>query len=118
MEFTTFIRRPFKVEAVEVTRENIEEIAKDVGKIRHDDQDRPYIYVDRRIVPNVYNVWPGYWMTKMGDNVRFYSKKAFRNQFIESTPEIEELIPPIETLETPRLDQNISTPPEEDLVGS
>lgn len=89
MDFATFVRKPFTVEAVEVTTENIAEVAKLVGSLRQKDNGTPYIQVDRRLVPNVYRVYPGYWMTKMGDNIRCYSKRIFTEQFTESSEDIE-----------------------------
>ncbi len=89
MDFTTFVRKPFTVEAVEVTEENIAEIAEFVGTLRQKDDGTPYIHVDRRLIPNIYRVFPGFWMTKMDDSVRCYSKQIFKKQFIESTPDIE-----------------------------
>lgn len=79
--FQTFKRRPFEVDAVKVTRENIGEIAKYVGDLREKEDGTPYILVDRRIVPNIHRVYPGFWMTKMGDNVRCYSGRIFDEQF-------------------------------------
>lgn len=92
MTFTTFVRKPFAVEAVEVTVDNIAEIAKLVGDLREKDDGTPYIYVDRRLVPNIYRVYPGFWMTKMGDNVRCYSKQVFNKQFLATSDEIEAFI--------------------------
>ena len=86
--FEEFIRKPFTVEAVEVTTENIEELSELIGTMRHKEDGTPYIAVDRRLVPNVYRVYPGYWVTRMGDNIRCYSKKIFRDQFTESTEDI------------------------------
>lgn len=91
MEFTTFVRKPFIVEAVEITTDNIEEIAKLVGTLKSEG-DKPYIQVDRRLVPNVYKVHPGFWMTRMGDNIRCYSDHIFKAQFIEMLPEFGDLI--------------------------
>jgi hypothetical protein len=88
MEFTTFVRKPFIVEAVEVTNENIAEVAKYVGDLREKDDGTPYILVDRRLVPNVFKVYPGFFMTKMGENVRCYSKKIFKEQFVMQTEEL------------------------------
>jgi hypothetical protein len=88
MEFSTFVRKPFMVEAVEVTTENIAEIAKLVGTLKEKPDGTPYIHVDKRLVPNVYKVYPGFWMTRMNDNIRCYARKVFIEQFIESTPEI------------------------------
>lgn len=89
MEFKTFVRKPFTVEAVEVTKENIEELAPLIGTLRTKDDGTPYIQVDRRLVPNIYRVYPGFWMTKMGDNVRCYSKRIFNEQFAQATPDID-----------------------------
>lgn len=88
MEFSTFVRKPFVVEAVEVTAENIAEVAKYVGDLREKEDGTPYILVDRRLVPNVFKVYPGFFMTKMGENVRCYSRKIFKEQFTEFTDEI------------------------------
>ena len=88
MEFTTFVRKPFVVEAVEVTAENIAEVAKYVGDLREKEDGTQYILVDRRLVPNVFRVYPGFYMTKMGENVRCYSRKIFREQFVEEDENI------------------------------
>lgn len=83
MEFTTFVRKPFVVEAIEITTENIEEAAKYIGDVREREDGTKYILVDRRLVPNVEKVYPGFFMTKMGENIRCYSRKIFREQFVE-----------------------------------
>lgn len=88
MELAEFVRKPFTVEAVEVTVDNIEEIAELVGTLRHKDNGTPYIQVNRRLVPNIVRVFPGFWMTKLGENIRCYSKHAFEEQFILSSEEI------------------------------
>lgn len=92
MEFTNFVRKPFVVSAVEVTKENIAEIATFIGEFREKDDGTPYIQVDRRLIPNIFRVYPGFWMTKMGDNVRCYSKRVFTEQFVEITSEIEDWV--------------------------
>jgi hypothetical protein len=89
MEFTTFVRKPFVVEAVEVTAENIAEVAKYVGDLREKEDGTQYILVDRRLVPNVLRVYLGFYMTKMGENVRCYSRKIFREQFVEKDDSID-----------------------------
>lgn len=88
MEFATFVRKPFVVEAIEVTTENIGEVAKYVGDLREKEDGTPYILVDRRLVPNVFRVYPGFFMTKMGENVRCYSRKIFKEQFTEQNDSI------------------------------
>jgi hypothetical protein len=89
MEFTTFVRKPFTVEAVEVTEENIAEIAKFCGTLREKENGQKFIQVDRRLVPNVFRIYPGFWMTKMDDNIRCYSRRIFNEQFARNNPEIE-----------------------------
>lgn len=89
MEFTTYVRKPFVVEAVEITKENIADVAKYVGDLREKEDGTPYILVDRRLVPNVFQVFPGFYMTKMGENVRCYSRKIFRDQFMVKDETVE-----------------------------
>lgn len=88
MEFSTFVRKPFTVEAVEVTAENIGEIAPLVGTLKEKDDGTPFIQVDKKLVPNVFRVYPGFWMTKMGDNIRCYAQRVFEEQFVRSSDEI------------------------------
>lgn len=88
MEFTTFVRKPFVVEAIEITAENITEVAKYIGDVREKEDGTQYILVDRRLVPNVFKVFPGFFMTKMGENIRCYSRKIFKEQFIEEDESI------------------------------
>jgi hypothetical protein len=86
--FKTFVRKPFIVEAVEITEDNIKEVANYVGDLRQKEDGTPYILVDRRLVPNVERVYPGYFMTKMGENVRCYSRRIFKEQFMVQTDQI------------------------------
>lgn len=88
MEFTTYVRKPFTVEAVEITLENIEEVAKKVGDLKFKDDGQPYILVDRRLVPNVKMVYVGFLMTQMDENVRCYSPRIFKQQFMKMNDEI------------------------------
>ena len=81
MDFATYTRKPFKVEAIEITEENIFELAEFIGTVRKKEDGTPYIHVDKRLIPNVFRVYPGFFMTRMGDNVRCYSPKIFKDQF-------------------------------------
>lgn len=83
MNFQTFTRKPFVVEAVEITEENIEDVAKMIGvegEVREKDGAK-YIVIDKRIVPNIHRASVGWWLTRMGDNLRCYSPKIFTDQF-------------------------------------
>ena len=90
MEFNTYTRRPFVVEAMEITDENIEEVAKMIGingEVREKD-DIKFIAVDKRIVPNIHRATAGWWLTRMGDNLRCYSPKIFNEQFELATAQV------------------------------
>jgi hypothetical protein len=91
MEMKTFLRRPFYIEAVEITADNIEEIAKMVGELKHN-ENGPYIQVDRNILPNMHQVYIGFFMTKMGKNVRCYSPELFNEQFTPKTGPIDDWV--------------------------
>jgi hypothetical protein len=88
MKFTTYVRKPFIVQAVEISPDNIADIARFVGDLREKEDGTPYILVDPRLVPNVERVYPGFFMTKMGENVRCYSRRVFTDQFIIQSDEI------------------------------
>lgn len=87
MEFNQFVRRPFTVEAIEITAENIEEVASLVGKLQTKGE-TTFIALNRRIVPNIGRAYVGWWMTRLGDNYRCYAPKVFKGQFIEYADEI------------------------------
>ena len=82
LEFTVFTRRPFVVEAIQITEDNIEELAGLIGEVRHKD-DEIYISIDRRVIPNIRKAYVGWWVTRMDDNLRCYSPKIFEEQFEE-----------------------------------
>lgn len=88
MEFTTFVRKPFVVEAIEVTDENIEQLAELIGELRHKENGAPYISVNRRHIVQD-RVYTGFWITKMGGNIRCYSSRIFTNEFVRSNSDIE-----------------------------
>lgn len=88
MQFDTYTRKPFVVEAVEITEENLFEIAKFVGTVRKMGDGKSFIQVDRRLVPNIDRVYPGFFLTRMGDNIRCYSPKIFKQQFELATVQL------------------------------
>jgi hypothetical protein len=83
MAFRRVIRRPFSVEAVEVTKKNLDEIATRTGEIKETPDGRRFIETDRKLVPNVFRIYPGFWLTRLDGNLRAYSAKTFREMFEE-----------------------------------
>ena len=82
MNFTSFVRRPFLVEAVQITPENIDELALLLGEVKEKDGEK-HILLDRRIVPNIKRAFVGWWVTKLDDNLRCYSPKVFDKEFTQ-----------------------------------
>lgn len=87
MKFTSFIRRPFLVQAVEITPENITQVAKYIGDVRDRDDGTKFILVNPRLVPTgergITRVYPGYFVTKMGDNYRCFTRQDFKDLFVQ-----------------------------------
>lgn len=83
MDYKEFIRKPFVVEAIEITEENINELASLVGEIDYTNNGRPFIRVDKSLVPNISRVYPGYFLTKYRDKVHCWSPAVFEEQFAE-----------------------------------
>ena len=82
MEFQEFVRRPFKVEAIRITEENIDEVAALIGEVKvHTKTKDKFILLDKRIVPSMTRAFVGWWVTRYNDNLRVYSNKIFLEQF-------------------------------------
>lgn len=78
----TYVRRPFQVQAFEITPDNIAELAPHVGELC-DDKGTPYIKSDKKKVGNNFKVWSGFFATVLKGHVRCYSRKTFFEQFGE-----------------------------------
>jgi hypothetical protein len=78
--FTNFVRKPFCVEAVQITAENIGSLATLLGELKEKDGEVS-ILIDRRIIPNIKKAYIGWWVTKLDDNLRCYSPKVFEKEF-------------------------------------
>ena len=92
MDFDEFIRKPFVVRAVLITEQNIDEVAEYIGTLRTTKEGDRYIQVNRRLIPYLLEVYPGYWMTRMGDKIRCYTDDVFEDQFTEITPDIRQWV--------------------------
>ena len=82
MEFKAYSRKPFNVEAVQITDETFDDVFDMIGKeIKTSADGDKVIVIDRRIVPTVTRAFKGFWVTRMGDNIRCYPDKVFTEQF-------------------------------------
>ena len=91
LHYETFVRTPFKIEAVEVTEENIHQIAEMLGsKIFTDTRTgSTFIGVDNDQMPGIYRIYAGFWVTKMGHRFRAYSQQRFLKEFIRLSAGVE-----------------------------
>lgn len=79
--FENFIRTPFRVRAVRITEQNMEEVAKLVqGEVKTRKNEK-YIVLNALIIPNVKTAYRGWYVTQFGDGLRCYAPKVFRDQF-------------------------------------
>ncbi len=86
MEFNRYIRKPFTVGAVEITEDNFEEVAEEIGDIRENEKGERYILPDPKKIPNVKAVYIGWFYTKMGKTYKCFNPKTFKEQFTDHEP--------------------------------
>lgn len=82
LKFDSFTRKPFTVDAIKVTDENMKEIAKLLGQVKKEPNGTRYIHVYKNKTRNVTKIYVGYWVTKMGNNFRAYSERVFNKEFV------------------------------------
>ena len=89
MNLEKFIRRAFPVEGVQVTAENMEEVAKWAGGTIHlkpQSKQHPaakYIHIEVVQPRNVGQTmaFVGNWVLKLGTGFKIYTETAFKNTF-------------------------------------
>lgn len=82
IETITCVRKPFEVEAVEVTDDNLEQVAEWCqGKL--DSDSRPFIKVRvaRALNERQTKAYPGDWVLYAGTGFKVYTAKAFHKTF-------------------------------------
>ena len=82
LDFNEFVRKPFTITAVEITKENLEDACAFInGKMEVDGLGDKFFRLEKRRNQAVY---PGFFLTKMGKNIRCYPAAVFREQFNET----------------------------------
>lgn len=76
------IREPFAIEAIQVTNDNMAELAKVFGRLMVEEDRTPYIAVSRKYARRGWKLHLGGYVTRMDEKIRFYSEKVFRDQFV------------------------------------
>jgi len=88
MEFTQFIRKPFPVEVIEITLDNIQEVAELISGEVITKGDKTFVQLNRRVIPNVNRAFIGWFLTCLDGKFRCYSAKVFNEQFASQESEI------------------------------
>lgn len=112
LQYEEYVRKPYVLKAVLITRENIEEIAPMIGSLQHKKGGRPYIEVNRQVVPVLTKVYVGYYMTIKGTSIRCYSPRTFREEFVQNEPAIQVWVDWMNPQEEPAGDMDGATQPE------
>lgn len=89
LQYEEYVRKPYVLRAIQITNENISELAQMIGSLQHKKGGRPFIEVDRQKIPVLTKVFVGYWMTIKGTSIRCYSPRTFRDEFVVNAPEIQ-----------------------------
>jgi hypothetical protein len=88
MDTSKFARKPFYVDAIQVTKENLEEVAKWCrGKIETTDNGATFILIDvhRPLSPRQTQAFLGDWILQAGSGFKIYTPKAFEKSFEKVT---------------------------------
>lgn len=89
LETTKYIRKPFEIDAVQVTTDNIAEVAKWVdGEIRSDDLGQYVkVRVHRPLNDRQTKAYVGDHVLYAGTGYKVYTDKAFKNSFEQASGE-------------------------------
>lgn len=83
-ETTQYVRKPFNIDAVQITSTNMEDVALWVdGSVLEDDAGKPYIKVDvkRPFNERQTRAYVGDWVLAAGTGYKVYNDKAFKKSF-------------------------------------
>lgn len=90
LETKKYVRKPFYIDAVQVTESNIGEIAAWCdGEVRSDSDDKKYVKVrvHRPLNPRQTQAFVGDWVLYAGTGFKVYTPKAFSASFEQASTE-------------------------------
>jgi len=93
VQSNTYVRKPFDVEAVEVTDENIEEVAEWCnGTVIAEGNENQKLFIKVRVARALNErqtkAYPGDWVLYAGTGFKVYTPKAFHKTFHKKQLEI------------------------------
>ena len=94
IEFQRYARKPFYVEAIRVTRDNLEDVATWChGDVQTDNWGRHVkVRVHRPLNDRQTKAYPGDWVLYAGTGFKVYTDKAFQKSFEPAENKVEELL--------------------------
>lgn len=95
--FSIYARRPFTVEALEFTKENLEDFCPALGEMDAKADGTPFIRANPDVVQTVTRIFPGFWLTRMGPHIRVWNRRIFRDQFVEADESVLDLVSDLNT---------------------
>lgn len=90
METKPYVRKPFKVDGLQVKPDNLEEVAEWCGgEIIRSDERRPHIQVDvqNALRDRQKQAFVGDWVLKSPSGFKVYTDKAFKTTFEDDAPD-------------------------------
>lgn len=80
---TKYVRKPFEVDAVEVTEDNVSEVAQWCSGTVNEEGDRQFIkvHVARALNERQTKAYPGDWVLYAGTGFKVYTARAFERTF-------------------------------------
>lgn len=86
MEFKSYKRRSLIYEAVQITKENLDVVAKLIDsrvQPRPNRKRNKVIIVNSDVIPYVRQIHRGWWITRIGNVYNAYSNTIFTKEFVE-----------------------------------
>lgn len=84
LKFDTYVRTPFRIQALRITEKNIETVAEKVGTVETEESGRKVIILNPDIVQSVGKAYAGWWLTIMDKRYRCYAPRVFERQFMKA----------------------------------
>lgn len=82
LQFKTYERKPFRVEAIKITEDNIDEIGDLIGEVKiHTRTGAKFIATNPKIVSEVGYVYIGWYLTRYKNKYRCYKPVVFEKEF-------------------------------------
>ena len=91
IQMEDYSRRPFSITAVQITEENLEEIAALISASVTTTPHTRFIDVNPSIIQGIGVIKPGWWITLMEGSYRAYTNDVFHRLFKADVPHVDRI---------------------------